>query len=69
MSKIKRYTSDEIESMESKSNKKKFDETTEKDILEQSLSDPDMPILTDKELREMKLAKSEKEKKNEKQKN
>lgn len=60
MSKIKRYSSDEIDSMESKSNKKKFDETTEKDILEQSLSDPDTPILTDKELQEMKLAKDRK---------
>ena len=66
MSKIKRYTSDEVDKMESKSDKKKFDETTEKEILEQSLADPDTPILTKKELREMKLAK---ERKDEKRKN
>jgi hypothetical protein len=68
MSNIKRYTSDEIEGMESQSNKKKFDETTEKDILEQSMSDTDTPVLTEEELREMELVKSKKERKNEKQK-
>jgi uncharacterized protein (UPF0147 family) len=60
MSKIKRYTSEEIDKMKSKSDKKKFDATTEKDILEQALADPDTPILTEKELREMKLAKEKK---------
>ena len=66
MSKIKRYTSDEIDKIKSNSDKKKFDATTEKNILEQSLADPDTPILTDAELREMQLAKV---RKNEKQKN
>ncbi len=56
MSKIKRYTLEEVEQMESRSDQKKFDETTEKDILEQSMSDPDTPILTEKELKEMKPA-------------
>ncbi len=63
MNKIKRYTSNEIDKMKSKSDQKKFDDTTEKDILEQSLADPDTPILTQKELREMKLAKDRKNEK------
>ena len=57
MSKIKRYTMEEIKKMKSKSDIKKFKETTEKDILEQSIADPDTPILTDKELKEMRPAK------------
>lgn len=60
MSKIKRYTMEEIEKMQSKSDVKKFKATTEKDIIEQSLADPDTPILTDKELKEMKPAKERK---------
>lgn len=60
MSKIKRYTMEEIKKMKSKSDIKKFKETTEKDILEQSIADPDTPILTDKELKEMKPAKERK---------
>ena len=60
MTNIKRYTLEEIEKMKSRSDKKKFDATTEKDILEQSIADPDTPILTDKELKEMKLAKERK---------
>ena len=53
MTNIKRYTLEEIEKMESKSDKEKFDKTTEKDILEQSMADPDTPYLTDKELKEL----------------
>lgn len=60
MSKIKRYTLDELENMKSKSDQKKFDETTEKDILEQIIADPDTPRLTEEELKEMILAKGQK---------
>lgn len=60
MSKIKRYTIEEIEKMKSKSDVKKFKETTEKDILEQSMADPDTPVLTDEELDEMECVKEQK---------
>ena len=60
MSKIKRYTMEEIKKMKSKSDIKRFKETTEKDILEKSIADPDTPILTDKELKEMRPAKERK---------
>lgn len=60
---IRRYTLEELRKMKSKTDVKKFNSTTEKDILEQSLADPDTPILTKKELKEMKPAK---ERKNEK---
>lgn len=60
MSKIKRYSMEEIEKMKSKSDIKKFKATTEKDILEQCMADPDTPILTDKELKEMKLSRERK---------
>jgi hypothetical protein len=60
MSDVKRYTLEELEKMKSKSDKKKFDETTEKDILEQGIADRDTPILTDDELKEMKPAKERK---------
>lgn len=60
MSNIKRYSLDEIEKMKSKSDKKKFDETTEKEILEQIIADPDTPRLTKEELKELKLAKERK---------
>ncbi len=60
---IKRYTLEELKKMKSETDIKKFNETTDKDILEQSIADPDTPILTKKELEEMKLAK---ERKNEK---
>ncbi len=53
---IKRYTLDELEKMKSESDLEKIKNTTEKDIIEQSLADPDTPILTKKELSEMQLA-------------
>lgn len=49
--------------MKSKTDVKKFNSTTEKDILEQSLADPDTPILTKKELKEMKPAQARKNEK------
>lgn len=57
MSNIKRYTLDELEKMKSRSDQKRFDETTEKDILEQGMADPDTPVPTQEELKKMKLAK------------
>ena len=53
---IKRYTLEELEKMKSESDLEKIKSTTEKDIVEQSLADPDTPILTKKELSEMQLA-------------
>jgi len=53
---IKRYTQEELEKMKSESDLEKIKNTTEKDIIEQSLADPDTPILTKKELSEMQLA-------------
>ncbi len=52
---IRRYTLDELKKMKSESDIGKIKATTEKDIIEQSLADPDTPILTDKELKEMRL--------------
>jgi hypothetical protein len=48
----KTYTLEEIRNMKGKSDLKRIKNTTEKDIMEQSLSDPDTPYLTDKELKE-----------------
>ena len=62
MSERKRYTLDELEKMKSESDQKKFDETTEKDILEQAIADPDTPILSEDELKEMKPARERKKK-------
>ncbi len=53
---IKRYTQKELKKMKSESDLEKIKNTTEKDIIEQSLADPDTPILTKKELNEMQLA-------------
>lgn len=57
MSDIKQYTLEELMKMKSKSDKAKFDATTEKDIIEQSLADEDTPIPTAKERKEFKLSK------------
>jgi len=53
---IKRYSTEDIKKMKSESDLEKIKSTTEKDIIEQSLADPDMPILTKEELSEMELA-------------
>ena len=42
--------------MKSESDLEKIKNTTEKDIIERSLADPDTPILTKEELNEMQLA-------------
>jgi hypothetical protein len=46
--------------MKSKSDKAKFDATTEKDIIEQSMADEDTPIPTKKERKEFKLSRDKK---------
>ena len=50
------YTIEELKKLKSKTDIKRFIETTEKDILEQTISDLDLPNLTDKELKEFKSA-------------
>ncbi len=60
MSDIKQYTLEEILKMKSKSDKAKFDATTEKDIIEQSMADEDTPIPTKKERKEFKLSRDKK---------
>ncbi|TQV74249.1 hypothetical protein FKG94_16735 [Exilibacterium tricleocarpae] len=63
MTKRKRYSLDELEKMKSESDQEKFDETTDVDILEQIISDPDTPHLTEQEVKEMRPARSKERKK------
>lgn len=53
----KEYTLEELRSMKSKTDVNRFNETSEKDIMEQTIADPDLPNFTNKELQEFKLAK------------
>ncbi|MCF6325535.1 MAG: hypothetical protein L3J89_14660 [Gammaproteobacteria bacterium] len=48
----KTYTLEEIKKMKSKTDIDFFNKTTEKDIMEQSMSDPDTPYLTEEEIKE-----------------
>lgn len=48
----KTYTLEELRKMKSKTDVERAKNTTEKDIMEQSISDPDTPYLTDDELKE-----------------
>ncbi len=48
----KTYTLEEIKNMKSKTDVDFFKKTTEKDIMEQIISDPDTPNLTNEELKE-----------------
>ncbi|HHI93251.1 MAG TPA: hypothetical protein ENK04_07030 [Gammaproteobacteria bacterium] len=48
----KTYTLEEIKKMKSKTDVDFFNKTTEKDIMEQSISDPDTPYLTEDEIKE-----------------
>jgi len=61
----KEYSLEELKKMKSQTDVQRFNETSEKDILEQTILDPDLPNLTDNELKQFKLAK--KESKNEQQ--
>lgn len=48
----KTYTLDEIRKMKGQTDLERVKNTTEKDIMEQSISDPGTPYLTDEELKE-----------------
>ncbi len=48
----KTYTLEELRKMKGKTDIERVKNTTEKDIMEQCLSDPDTPYLTDAELKE-----------------
>ncbi len=48
----KTYTLEEIKKMKGKTDIDFFNKTTEKDIMEQSISDPDTPYLTEDEIKE-----------------
>ena len=58
----KTYTLEELKKMKSKTNVERFKSTTEKDILEQSLSDPDTPYPSDEEIKEFSTPKTRGEK-------
>jgi hypothetical protein len=49
---FKQYTLEELRKMKSKTDIEKFNETTEKQIKEQIISDPDLPNLTEEEMKE-----------------
>jgi len=49
----KTYTLEELKKMKSKTDIERFNKTSEKEIMEQSISDPDTPYLTDDELKEL----------------
>jgi hypothetical protein len=49
----KTYTLEELKKMKSKTDIERFKKTSEKEIMEQSISDPDTPYLTDDELNEL----------------
>ena len=53
----KEYSLEELKKMKSKTDVKRFEETSEKEIMEQTIADPDLPNLTEKELKEFKLTK------------
>jgi hypothetical protein len=48
----KTYTLEELRKMKGKTELDRVKDTTEKDIMEQSISDPDFPYFTDEELKE-----------------
>lgn len=49
----KTYTLEELKKMKSKTDIERFKKTSEKEIMEQSISDLDTPYLTDEELKEL----------------
>jgi hypothetical protein len=63
----KTYTLEELKKMKSKTDHERVKNTTEKEIMEQSISDPDTPYLTDEELKEF-TTPEERKKRNEQQK-
>lgn len=53
----KEYSLEKLKKMKSKTDVKRFNETSEKDIMEQTISDHDLPNLTEKQLKEFKPTK------------
>lgn len=49
----KTYTLEELRRMKSKTDLERIKNTSEVDIMEQSIADPDTPYLTDEELKEL----------------
>lgn len=60
----KTYSLEELKKMKSKTDVERFKNTSEKEIMEQTISDPDLPNISEEELKEFQLAK---DRKNEKQ--
>jgi hypothetical protein len=58
MSKV--YTLEELRKMKSQTDVERFNKTTEKEIMEQSIADPDTPYLTNKEIKELTSPKNRK---------
>ncbi len=58
----KPYSLEDLKKMKSQTDVERFKKTTEQEIREQSILDPDTPYLTEKELKEMKPAKNKREK-------
>ncbi len=63
----KTYTLEELKKMKSRTDVDRFKSTSEQEIMEQSISDPDTPYLTDEELGELSTP-EERKKKDEKEK-
>jgi len=55
MSMSKTYTLEGLKGMKSRTNTEKFKRTTEKEIREQSVADPDTPYLAESEIKEFHL--------------
>jgi len=56
----KPYSLEDIKKMKSKTDIEFFNNTTEKDIMEQSMSDPDTPYLNEEEIKEFTTPKERK---------
>ncbi|PID42938.1 MAG: hypothetical protein CSA52_02010 [Gammaproteobacteria bacterium] len=56
----KTYTLEELRKMKGETDIERIKNTTEKEIMEQSISDPDTPYLTDDELKEFTTPKERK---------
>lgn len=59
----KTYSLEELRKMKSKTDVERFKNTSEKVIMEQTISDPDLPNLSEEELKEFQLAKDRKNEK------
>jgi hypothetical protein len=59
----KTYSLEELKKMKSKTDVERFKNTSEKEIMEQTISDPDLPNLSEEELKEFQLAKDRKNEK------